>query len=199
MTVIPDIATARRRPCLAQSKFGACAFCLLLICGAMLPTAAIAQTRPAQPAEPVEEEDQKEWVELEVKPPPYPKSGNLIAFEAGGASSNRFFIDPDSISVGSDGVVRYTLVIRGPTGAENVSFEGIRCESREQKYYAFGRRDGSWGAARSSEWRYIEYKEINRQHGVLYLDYFCPDKKRPVGPPAVIIRRLKYGALPRSG
>ena len=173
------------------------ALSLLLTCGVLFSASAIAQTRPAEPAE--EDDQKKEWVELEVRPPPYPKPGNLISFDVSAASSNRFYIDPDSISVGGDGVVRYTLVIRSPTGAENVSYEGIRCETREQKYYAFGRRDGSWSAARSGEWRWIEYKEINRQHGVLYVDFFCPDKKKPVGPPAEIIRRLKYGTPPRGG
>jgi len=197
MAARSDIAAARCQSRLARitPALGARELWLLLTLSALLPAAAFAQPR-SQPEE--EESDKKEWVELEVKPPPFPKPGNLIPFEASAASSNRFYIDPESISVGSDGVVRYTLLIRGPTGAENISYEGIRCESREQKYYAFGRRDGSWSSARAGTWRYIEYKEINRQHGVLYLDFFCPDKKRPVGPPPVIIRRLKYGTPPRD-
>src|SRR5258706_11799035 len=140
-----------------------------------------------------EETEKKRWRKSEAKLPPYPKSANIIAFDVSAASSNRFYIDPDSISVGSDGVVRYTVVVRSPSGAENISYEGIRCETREQKYYAFGRRDGTWANARSGEWRYIEPKDINRQHAVLYLDYFCPDKKRPAAPPQVIINRFKYG------
>ena len=197
MAAKSEVAAVNWRPRLARSKFGARALCLLLTCGALLPNVASAQSRPAEPAE--GEEDKKEWGEVEVKLPPHSKPGNLIRFEVSSASSNRFYIDPDSVSVGGDGVVRYTLVIRSAAGAENISYEGIRCETREQKYYAFGRRDGNWSSAQSPEWRYIEYKEINRQHGVLYLDYFCPDKRRPVGPPPVIIRRLKYGAPLRSG
>jgi hypothetical protein len=198
MAAESDIAVARWRLRLTRRTYvlGGRTLWLLLTFSALLPAAAVAQPRSDLEEE---ESEKKEWVELEVKPPPYPKRENLIPFEVSAASSNRFYIDPESISVGSDGVVRYTLVIRGPTGAENISYEGIRCETREQKYYAFGRRDGSWSSARSGAWRRIEYKEINRQHGVLYLDFFCPDKKRPVGPPAVIIRHLKYGAPPRSG
>jgi hypothetical protein len=194
-----DIAAARWRNREPRSLFTASArmLCLLLTCGALVPTATIAQTRVPEPEE--EEIDKKEWVELEVAPPPFSKSGNLIPFEVSGASSNRFYIDPDSLSIGSDGVVRYTLVVKSLTGAENVSYEGIRCETREQKYYAFGRRDGSWSSARSGTWRRIEYKEINRQHGVLYQDFFCPGRKKPAGSPAEIIRNMKYGAPPRTG
>lgn len=197
MAADSDIAAAPCRSGPAAGTFAAVVrtLWLLLTCSALLPVAAIAQPRPDME----EEGDKKDWAELDVKPPPYPKPGNLIPFEVSAASSNRFHIDPDSISVGSDGVVRYTLVIRAPTGAENISYEGIRCETREQKYYAFGRRDGSWSSARSGAWRWIEYKEFNRQHGVLYIDFFCPDKKKPVGPPAEIIRRLKYGTPSRGG
>ena len=168
----------------------------LLVTGCVLAPAVTA----AQPRADLEDEDtnKKVWSELEVKLPPYPRSANIIPFEVSAASSNRFYIDPDSISVGNDGVVRYTVVVKSLSGAENISYEGIRCETREQKYYAFGRRDGTWANARSDAWRYIEPKDINRQHGVLYLDYFCPDKKRPAGPPKDIINRFRHGVPARG-
>jgi len=167
---------------------------LLLACCMLLPAAAGAQPRPD-----LEEEGAKTWNELEAKLPPFPKTENLISFDVSGASSNRFYIDPQSIAVGSDGVVRYTLVIKGSGGGENISYEGMRCETREQKYYAFGRRDGTWSSARSGEWRRIEYQDINRQHGVLYEDYLCRDRKRPVKSPAEAIQRFKYGVPTRGG
>jgi hypothetical protein len=139
----------------------------------------------------------KGWTELEVAPPLYPDPANLIEFEAGGASRNRFLIDPRSISVGSDGVVRYTLVVKGAGGGHNVSYEGIRCDVRQHKYYAFGRPDGTWSNARRSEWRRIEYKHVNRQHGVLYADYFCSERTM-VTSPQEAIQRLKYGAPSRG-
>ena len=167
----------------------------VLVCCVLLPAATVAQPR----ADLEEEgEDKKQWAELDVKPPPYPKPANLIPFEVSAASSNRFYIDPESISIGGDGVVRYTLVVKSPSGAENVSYEGMRCETREQKYYALGRRDGTWANARASEWRYIEYKDINRQHGVLYVDYFCPGRRKPIGSVKDAINRFKYGVPPPS-
>lgn len=121
-------------------------------------------------------EEPARWKEIEVKFPAYPRPENLIPFEAGTATPNRFFVDPESIVVGADGVVRYTLVIRTPGGAVNTSFEGIRCATRERKLYAFGRRDGTWMEARNPSWQYIEYQERNRHHGVLYADFFCPNR-----------------------
>ncbi len=121
----------------------------------------------------------KPWSEIEAHLPGYPRTDNLIPFEAGGATPHRFYIDAPSLSVGEDGVVRYTLVVKTAGGATNVLFEGIRCETREQKLYAVGHTDGKWVRARDPEWRHIEYKELNRHHGVLYADYFCLDRRRP--------------------
>jgi hypothetical protein len=122
------------------------------------------------------DQEKRSWNEIQTQIPAYPKQSSLVEFEAGAASPHHFFIDADSISVGNDGVVRYTLLIRTSGGATNVTFEGIRCASREHKYYAIGRSDGSWSRARDPQWRRIEYKEINRQHGVLASDFFCHGK-----------------------
>lgn len=122
------------------------------------------------------DELKKERVEVQVKPPAYPKEGNLLQFDAGAATQHRFFIDPESISVGDDGIVRYTLVVKTAGGSSNVSFEGMRCDSRELKVYAFGRTDGSWIAARDPQWRRIEYQEVNRHHGALYTEVLCRNR-----------------------
>lgn len=122
------------------------------------------------------DEDRKPWSEIEAQLPPPPRPENLIAFDAGGATPHRFYIDAPSLSVGEDGIVRYTIVVKTAGGATNVSFEGIRCETREQKHYAVGRSDGKWIRARDPQWRRVEYKDLNRHHGVLYADFFCPDR-----------------------
>jgi hypothetical protein len=134
----------------------------------------------------------KGWTELEASLPPYPKPASQVEFSVSGATTNRFFIDVDTLSVSADGVVRYALVVRSPSGAESVSFEGIRCESREMKFYAFGQRNGTWSRARDPQWRYIEYREANRQHGVLFKDILCAVGARPFAAPE-IVRRLRYG------
>jgi hypothetical protein len=121
--------------------------------------------------------DRKPWKELEARIPSYPTTGDLVPFDVGGASPHRFYVDARSLSVGEDGVVRYTLVIKAAGGATNVTFEGIRCELRQQKYYAVGRADGSWVRAHNPQWRRIESQDVNRHHSVLYADAFCSGKQ----------------------
>lgn len=139
-----------------------------------------------------DDEEQSQFNEVAIKLPPFPKPENLVRFEASAANTNEFFIDATSITIGSDGVVRYTMVVRSPSGAQNVSYEGIRCETTEQKAYAFGRRDGTWSNASAPAWKKIEYKQLQRQHGVLYSHYFCPDGA-PIRSAEAAIQRMKYG------
>jgi hypothetical protein len=70
--------------------------------------------------------------------------------------------------------VRYVLLVLTPQGARNVTYEGMRCETRERRIYASGRQDGSWSKARNNEWVRIQDVYANRQHAALFLEYFCP-------------------------
>jgi hypothetical protein len=137
------------------------------------------------------EEGKKAWKEIEAQIPPYPKAENLIPFETA-PSGHQFFVDAPSVSVGDDGVVRYTLLVKTAGGAVNVSFEGMRCETREQKYYAIGHAGGAWSRARDPQWRRIDLKKSSRQHGLLYVDYFCSGNA-PVKSARSAIDALKYG------
>lgn len=135
------------------------------------------------------------WKEQKVDLPAYPKAADLLPFFVSAATDNRFFVDAQSISVGQDGVVRYTLVVKAAGGALNVSYEGMRCATEQVKLYAFGRDDGTWFKARNPQWRPIVYKDRNRQHHVLYDDFFCPGGIA-VGSPEQAVNALKSGYNP---
>jgi hypothetical protein len=115
-----------------------------------------------------------EWVEDQTSPPVPPKDENLIEFYVSATASNRFFIDGATLSVGKDGVVRYTLVVKTSGGATNVTHEGMRCKAGEYRLYASGRADGTWAPSRLIDWRPIENKPVNRHHAALRRDFFCP-------------------------
>lgn len=119
------------------------------------------------------DQERKPWAEMQLQLPPYPKNENLVALDMGVNTANRYLIDLPSVSVGEDGVVRYTLVVRTGGGATNVSFEGLRCDTTSQRVYAFGHPGNQWSRARVSEWRDIVYREVNGHHYVLYTDYMC--------------------------
>lgn len=116
----------------------------------------------------------KQWQELDVPLPAYPREQQLAEFRISGATSFSLFADIESVRVDEDGIVRYTLVARSSTGFDNVSFEGIRCDTREFKIYAIGSPDGTWSARQNAQWRRIERKGANDIHHSLYHYYLCP-------------------------
>ena len=61
-----------------------------------------------------EKQEARDWKEIELKLPALPKADALIEFFVSSATSFKFFVAPLSLSVGADGVVRYTLVARSP-------------------------------------------------------------------------------------
>jgi hypothetical protein len=138
------------------------------------------------------DEDKKPWKEIEARIPSYPRPENLIPFEADKAGGHRYFIDARSLARGEDGVMRYVLVIKASGGAASVTFEGIRCESRQQKFYALGQASGSWTRARNAQWRPIKPQDAGR-HGALYDEHFCPSRLWPATPEQAL-RSLKYGS-----
>ena len=134
----------------------------------------------------------KPWTELQSQIPSPPVEKNLIPFKLNGVSSHQGFVDAESISVGSDGVVRYTLVIKTSRGAINTSFEGIRCDTVEHKYYALGHSDGTWARARNPQWRKILITTSNDFHRTLYREYLC-DSKSVAGTAPRIVQSLRRG------
>lgn len=139
----------------------------------------------------------KDWEAILPNLPAYPEAENLLEFDAGPATQLRYFIDSNSISVDEKRIIRYSLVIRSPQGAENVSFEGLRCETRERKRYALGNRETrAWTPTRVSEWETLEQvKQLHAQRELAKY-YFCP-RGLVVGSANEAILALRAGIHPK--
>jgi hypothetical protein len=136
------------------------------------------------------DDENRPWQEIAVQLPAPPKDENLLPFYVSPTATQKFFVDAKSISVGSDNVVRYTLVSISQEGAKNVTYEGIRCETFEKKIYAIGEEDGSWARSRRNQWEGIVRGFANRQHAALAKDYFC-ENTSVAGKAENIVYRLK--------
>jgi hypothetical protein len=116
--------------------------------------------------------EEKAFKEAEVALPQYPQDAALLEFLPRRNSANHFYIDRDSISIGADRVVRYSTVIKSPSGAINTSYEGLRCKTSEYKVYAFGSNGGEWAKVPDVQWRKIPRASPDFRFA-LYKDYFC--------------------------
>ncbi len=160
-----------------RNRFTAAGFARLcarsLTVGALLCSASLSFAQQSGKFDEDFDDEEKPWLEIAVQLPPAPQAANLVAFYVGPTTTAVSSIDLKSLTVGSDNVVRYTIVTKTSGGAVNTSYEGIRCETAEKKSYAFGRSDGSWSRSRQNKWKQIADIGANRQDAALYKDYFC--------------------------
>jgi hypothetical protein len=142
----------------------------------------------------------KTWQEIAVQLPAPPAPENLIPFYVSATATQTFSLDEKSLQIGKDGVIRFTLVSTSPSGARNISYEGIRCASFEKKSYAYGRDDGSWARSRRDQWERIVRNAANRQHGVLAVDFFC-ESQAVAGNRETLLKRLRNNQpiTPKTG
>jgi hypothetical protein len=135
--------------------------------------------------------DSPDWQEIDAPPPPPLRTDGLIPLEVtGGASSLRFGVDPASVSVGSDSVVRYVVVAMGNSGVTNGIYEGIRCSTGEVKVYARHNPDSGWVAAKGSEWKDLRGAANSRYSLAVARSGACFGHA-PNGPAVQIVRDLR--------
>ena len=122
------------------------------------------------------DDEEKPWQEIAVQLPPTPQQQNLAEFYLSPNATMKAYVDLNSVSIGTDKVVRYTVLTKTEGGAVNVMYEGMRCETWEKKTYAFGHPDGKWSRSRRDKWQPIRDIGANRIDAALFRDYFCDGK-----------------------
>lgn len=134
--------------------------------------------------------DAPEWKEVDAPPPPALRTQGLVAIDVSGTSL-RFGVDPASVAVGSDGVVRYVVVATSSSGAINAFYEGIRCSAGEVKVYARYNPDSGWVPTRDSEWHKMSAGQASVRHSFsIARSGACLDTA-PNGPAARIVQDLR--------
>lgn len=154
------------------------------------------QGGPAPPAD--MEERETTWQEGDWDLPPWPKEQDLVAFGVDDPGSRlRQYIDAESLRIGADGAVRYTLVVESESGVRNLSFEGMRCTPRGLvRIYAFG-YDGRFQPT-SSEWTSLRDRPDNKIHRDLHRFYLCRTPQYAPRRKQEILRAMKTGHPPAS-
>jgi hypothetical protein len=172
--------------------------CLICAAGALLAACSTAPT----PSSPAANKDgsaftylldrKSNWTENKVATlPSLPIEADLLPFDVSQNTPLNFSVDAKSVDVGSDGVIRYTVVVTSPSGARNVNYEGIRCDTYEWRQYAALNADhDGWDRSVATAWRRIENGNLNAYQAALYQDYFC-DSKVPAAPAKTIVNNIR--------
>ena len=144
--------------------------------------------------------EEYEWEEQESNIPPYPKDENLLEFHVdSGDPRYRYYIDSDSVNINkSDGIVRYTLVLKLPGDHRSVSYEGMKCSSKEYKVYAFGGRNGEMKPTSRARWNPIRRSGSNLYRRDLWDFYLCNDQAIARRTEREILDALRYPRVDRK-
>ncbi|MBC7600282.1 MAG: CNP1-like family protein [Polaromonas sp.] len=140
--------------------------------------------------------DAMDWKEGEVPPPPAFDVGKLLVFDVSTGSSLVYGVDPATLRIGNDGIVRYVMVATSRSGARNVLYEGIRCSSGEFKTYARYSAEGIWRPVDKPEWLSM-FGNMPSRHALQLARSGACSNSAPTSSVAEIVRRIKtYGFSP---
>ncbi|NNG14303.1 MAG: hypothetical protein HKM22_04015 [Gammaproteobacteria bacterium] len=132
------------------------------------------------------------WKEATVTIPSFPVRDDVIKIEVDSVDMPfSFYVDPRSLSIGDDGVSRYTIIIESHSGASNVMYEGIRCDTNEYRTYAYGTHDGKFSKALSESWNKISSSGAMAHRYNLKRYYLCSAIDRPFSV-SETLQRIRY-------
>lgn len=144
-------------------------------------TSAMAQTIEKNP----------DWKEVDVPPPPAFSNDRLIPVDMPAFVTLKFGVDPATLTVTSDGVVRYVMVAANASGASNAMYEGIRCSTGEFKTYARFSAAGQWSLVNDPQWRPLRDNNTSKHALALARQGACEGRSAAANNPAQIIAMLK--------
>jgi CNP1-like family len=110
---------------------------------AVCSTVALAQVAATDP----------DWKEDIAPPAPAFEINRLVPFEVSASASLRWGIDPQTITIGKDDIVRYVVIAQSPSGVVNAMYEAIRCATSEWKTYARFNQDSGWVNVGDPKWQ----------------------------------------------
>ena len=102
----------------------------------------------------------------------------------------QLYLDPASLTVGKDRVVRFTTVMVSPSGVWNVTYEGLHCGAYNYRRYAYG-LDDKWRLLPNSPWKPISATGAYQYRKFLYENHMC-DIAKGNQKAEELVRNLRY-------
>jgi hypothetical protein len=133
--------------------------------------------------------DDPDWKENDAPPAPEFDSKRLVRFDVVVGGALDFGVDPATITIGKDGVVRYVVVASSANGNLNAMYEAIRCATGEFKTYARRTGDSQWSAVQQPTWRSMQENMPSRHAFRLAKQGVCTGRA-PASTVAEIVRGL---------
>jgi hypothetical protein len=132
-----------------------------------------------------------DWKETETPAPPAFNKDKLIALDMPKYVSLQLGVDPATLIITPDGIVRYVVVASNAAGSLSAVYEGIRCATWEVKTYARYTSNGQWSAVRDPQWEGLSDNRPSKHAFVLARKGICDSGSTTANSVADIVKALK--------
>ncbi len=128
-----------------------------------------------------EYEEAAPWKEGAYTIPPVPTDADLVTLDiAEPGSAFTVAVDVNHLSVGEDGVVRYSVALTSDSGVRNLFFEGTRCSIRAYITYAYSSDGKAFQEMTRPEWRSPPSRGNGAFRNLLRENFFCSEMQQPL-------------------
>ncbi len=132
-----------------------------------------------------------DWKESDTPTPPAFSPNKLLPLDMPPYVSLRFGIDPATLTITTDGIVRYVVVATNASGSVSALYEGIRCATGEVKTYARAGGAGAWSIIQAPEWRGLNDNQPSKHAWVFARQAACDGRAAAASSAADIIRAMR--------
>ena len=136
-------------------------------------------------------DEDPDWRESEVPAPPDFDATRVIPLEMPRHMSVRLGVDPGTLRITSDGIVRYVMVAQSPSGTVNATYEGIRCLTAEVKVYARYTSSKVWSMISKPEWKSLRDNQPSPHALAFARQGACDGRSTAMSTPQAIVDKLK--------
>ena len=135
-----------------------------------------------------------DWKEVDVPAPPPFSRDKLIFVSMPPYVTLRFGVDPATLTITDDGVIRYVMVAQslgGGGGSFSAMYEGIRCAAGEFKTYARFNASGLWASVSNPQWRALTDNNTSKHALALARQGACDGRSARARSVQAIVSALK--------
>jgi hypothetical protein len=132
-----------------------------------------------------------DWKESEAPPPPAFNQEQLLPITMPSYVSLKFGLDPATLRITPDGIIRYVVVASNAMGSVSAMYEGIQCATWKVKTYARYPSSGQWSIVKDPKWQNLADNLPSKHAIALARQGICEEGSIAASSVANIIQSLK--------
>lgn len=132
-----------------------------------------------------------QWNEPTVPAPPAFSQDHLLLIDMPRYVSVKVGVDPATLVIMPEGIVRYVMVAVNSTGSVSAMYEGIRCATGQVKTYARANASGHWSVIPDPQWNNLDGTQPSKHALAFALQGACENRSTTASTVADIVRALK--------